>query len=425
MSLCIQLDLHKRNVLIVGGGEVAYRKACQFIKEGAHLTVISPEFRDEFSNMDAVLIKRRYRRHDCKAFFYVYAASDDKEVNAFAVRDANENNILCGCAMAAVKGSASSMVSFDEGGILCAVSTCGQYPLLNACLKDDIQEFLHMRYGGKVRLLSRLRAHTAALPYAKEKKNRLLKALTYLNRGDLLFLSQAVSIGKAMILAFHGVSDSQQVHRLYERCERFAHDDPHRAYGFCFLSEKICDDLHGKVMTANQMLSFLKELQISDITVCPMLLEEGRYYQTIAALCAKEHIACKKPLLSDEKSVHRILEFYVHTYQRDDQLLFVTHDTFSLEAMLRLKKLACRFSDVSVCPCSQIPDLKKDIPVTILPFVMLMGHHASCDILYGTESIQQKLHRRGYKTTIVETAVFDQKIVQQLYEAMCKEEAIN
>ena len=236
MSLCIQLDLHKRNVLIVGGGEVAYRKACQFIKEGAHLTVISPEFRDEFSNMDAVLIKRRYRRHDCKAFFYVYAASDDKEVNAFAVRDANENNILCGCAMAAVKGSASSMVSFDEGGILCAVSTCGQYPLLNACLKDDIQEFLHMRYGGKVRLLSRLRAHTAALPYTKEKKNRLLKALTYLNRGDLLFLSQAVSIGKAMILAFHGVSDSQQVHRLYERCERFAHDDPHRAYGFCFLS---------------------------------------------------------------------------------------------------------------------------------------------------------------------------------------------
>ena len=184
------------------------------------------------------------------------------------------------------------MVSFDEGGILCAVSTNGQYPLLNACLKDDIQEFLHMRYGGKVRLLSRLRAHTAALPYAKEKKNRLLKALVCLSCEDLSFLLQAASIGKAMILAFHGVSDSQQVHRLYERCERFAHDDPHRAYGFCFLSEKICDDLHGEVMTANQMLSFLKELQISDITVCPMLLEEGRYYQTIAALCAKEHIAC-------------------------------------------------------------------------------------------------------------------------------------
>ena len=47
--LPIILDLTGRKALVVGGGRIAYRKAKALADEGAHVTVISPDFVDDFS----------------------------------------------------------------------------------------------------------------------------------------------------------------------------------------------------------------------------------------------------------------------------------------------------------------------------------------------------------------------------------------
>ena len=44
MSMCVQLRLTGIPVLVVGGGQSAYRKCCQLTQEGADIRVIAKRF---------------------------------------------------------------------------------------------------------------------------------------------------------------------------------------------------------------------------------------------------------------------------------------------------------------------------------------------------------------------------------------------
>jgi precorrin-2 dehydrogenase/sirohydrochlorin ferrochelatase len=63
--LPIILDLRGRKALVVGGGRIAYRKAKALADEGAHVTVISPDFVDDFSTMpNSTLVQRTFEPGD-------------------------------------------------------------------------------------------------------------------------------------------------------------------------------------------------------------------------------------------------------------------------------------------------------------------------------------------------------------------------
>lgn len=49
--MLLSLDLRGQKVLVVGGGRVATRRAIQFLREGAELTVISPDLTPELKEL--------------------------------------------------------------------------------------------------------------------------------------------------------------------------------------------------------------------------------------------------------------------------------------------------------------------------------------------------------------------------------------
>src|SRR5581483_8912526 len=88
------LDVSDRLIVIVGGGEVAVRKACGLIDAGAtRVRVISPAVHDRMPAMIEV-VREPYRPEHLKGAGLVFASTDDPHVNDQVVRDAHAMNLL-------------------------------------------------------------------------------------------------------------------------------------------------------------------------------------------------------------------------------------------------------------------------------------------------------------------------------------------
>src|SRR5690242_10033220 len=70
----IFLDLKDRPVLVVGAGRVALRKTRGLLEAGARVTVVAPEWEEEFESLTLRLIRRRFRASDLAGAMLVFAA---------------------------------------------------------------------------------------------------------------------------------------------------------------------------------------------------------------------------------------------------------------------------------------------------------------------------------------------------------------
>jgi precorrin-2 dehydrogenase/sirohydrochlorin ferrochelatase len=88
--LPIILDLTGRKALVVGGGRIAFRKAKALADEGAHVTVISPDFVDDFSTMpNATLVQRTFEAGDTEGFQLVITATGNHVVDQLIYDEGN------------------------------------------------------------------------------------------------------------------------------------------------------------------------------------------------------------------------------------------------------------------------------------------------------------------------------------------------
>ncbi|MCS5421667.1 MULTISPECIES: precorrin-2 dehydrogenase/sirohydrochlorin ferrochelatase family protein [Psychrilyobacter] len=82
----IFVDLEKKDILVVGGGKIAYRKVKTLLSYGARIEVITPEIRDEkfyelVEEKSIKLTPRKFRNSDIHGRFLVVGATDNKELN--------------------------------------------------------------------------------------------------------------------------------------------------------------------------------------------------------------------------------------------------------------------------------------------------------------------------------------------------------
>lgn len=87
----LMFKLTGKNVVIIGGGRVALRKAQGLSVTGANVTVVSPEVLPELLALANVTWRqKRFEAQDIKDAHLVYAATDSREVNravAEAIQD--------------------------------------------------------------------------------------------------------------------------------------------------------------------------------------------------------------------------------------------------------------------------------------------------------------------------------------------------
>lgn len=95
----VGLRLHERQVVVVGGGQVAHRRVAGLLEAGARVTVVSPEVTPALEALvepgGLTRIPRRYAPGDLAGAWYAVAATDDAAVNAAVAEEAEQERIFC------------------------------------------------------------------------------------------------------------------------------------------------------------------------------------------------------------------------------------------------------------------------------------------------------------------------------------------
>ena len=132
--------------VVVGGGAVGGRKLRGLLAVGAAVRLISPAATPELRALaDRGTITwhaRPYQPDDLAGARLVFAATDQRAVNAQIADDAAAMGILCNVADDPHAGDFHLPAVYREPGLLVAVSTAGASPMRAKRLRDQIAAWL-------------------------------------------------------------------------------------------------------------------------------------------------------------------------------------------------------------------------------------------------------------------------------------------
>lgn len=94
----IQLNVTNKQIVIIGGGKIAYRKLMQILKEDAcSISIISKKFLPQFFEIEhpkVKLLTKCYDKNDIKNASLIIAATDDSKVNDQIKRNAKAHQLV-------------------------------------------------------------------------------------------------------------------------------------------------------------------------------------------------------------------------------------------------------------------------------------------------------------------------------------------
>jgi uroporphyrin-III C-methyltransferase/precorrin-2 dehydrogenase/sirohydrochlorin ferrochelatase len=138
--LPIFLNIKNKKCVVVGGGEVAFRKATLLLRAGADLHIVAPLVSDELRKLrvdrDCTITLKKFEEADLNDAVLVVAATDDLEINERISVIASKLNIpvnvvdqphLCSFIMPSI---------VDRSPIVVAISSGGTSPILTRKLKE-------------------------------------------------------------------------------------------------------------------------------------------------------------------------------------------------------------------------------------------------------------------------------------------------
>ena len=143
--------------MVVGGGEVANRKARKLLQAKAEVVVISPDVKPELASVAAEVRRRPYGKGDLEGAFLAFAATDRREVNAAVAREACERGIPVNVADNPTEGDFALPSTLRRGQLQVAVSTGGASPTLAQRIRRELEDRFSFEWAGIVEELSRVR----------------------------------------------------------------------------------------------------------------------------------------------------------------------------------------------------------------------------------------------------------------------------
>ena len=124
--LPIFLNVKGKLCLVVGGGEVAHRKASVLVDAGATVKVVAPELIDAFTGLHGIeYVAERFKPGHLDGVVLAIAATNDSAVNQQVAQQARVRNIpvnvvdspdLCTFIMPSILDRSPLMVAFSSGG---------------------------------------------------------------------------------------------------------------------------------------------------------------------------------------------------------------------------------------------------------------------------------------------------------------------
>ncbi len=159
--LPVFLDIRGRKCVVVGGGEVAHRKASQLLKAGAEVTLVAPALDTRVEALEKAaeieVLRDSFAPGHLDGAQLIIAATDDPELNKRVSSCARDSRIpvnvvdqpaLCSFIMPAI---------VDRSPVLVAISSAGSSPVLTRKLKEMVEVMLPQRVSRLALLLAQHR----------------------------------------------------------------------------------------------------------------------------------------------------------------------------------------------------------------------------------------------------------------------------
>ena len=154
----ILLNIQDKKCLVVGGGNVAWRKVCSLKDAGARVTVVSPEFCPEMEKETGIeRIQQKYEEGFLNEVLVVIASTDDEEVNKKVYYDAVKRGILVNVVDRPEFCSFIVPATISRGDLNISISTGGASPALARNIRESLEKQFGDEYGDFAKLLSETR----------------------------------------------------------------------------------------------------------------------------------------------------------------------------------------------------------------------------------------------------------------------------
>ncbi len=205
--------LENRECLLVGGGEIAERKARLLLEAGAKLTVNALEFNEQFlcwqKQNQLVLEQGEFNAQLLDNKWLVIAATNCQQTNQAVSLAAENRRIFCNVVDSPKDASFIMPSIIDRSPIMVAVSSAGHAPVLARLLREKLESILPQHLGKLAQYAG----------YLRNKAKQTYKTLTERRRfWEKLFthdrLAQAIAN-----------NDSQQVEKLTNELFELSLDD--------------------------------------------------------------------------------------------------------------------------------------------------------------------------------------------------------
>jgi len=157
-TLAVNIRMHGKLVVIVGGGAVAVRKLGTVLAAGADVRVVAIEISPEITLLkDSGRVAVRvgpYTAADLDNAFLAIAATDNSIVNEQVRDDAQKRKILVAIADNPAVGECTFPAILRRGDLEIAVSTGGRCPTYAVDVRDQIARYIGSEYGSILDMIS-------------------------------------------------------------------------------------------------------------------------------------------------------------------------------------------------------------------------------------------------------------------------------
>ncbi|CAJ1930111.1 siroheme synthase CysG [Aeromonas hydrophila] len=186
--------LDNKPVLLVGGGEVAERKARLLLDAGAQLTVVAPELDPELAELAAngsiEWLAGEFAPQQLTGKWLVVAATDRREVNALVYQSANQARIFANVVDDPKRSSFIMPSIIDRSPLMVAISSGGKAPVLARLLREKLEAMLPQHLGAVAAFAGSLRERVKARFASMGERRRFWERLLGADR-----LGQALARG--------------------------------------------------------------------------------------------------------------------------------------------------------------------------------------------------------------------------------------
>lgn len=181
------VDMTERECLIVGGGNVAYRKVMVMLDFGAKVTVVAEDICEELRKLTIddtankenriTFIKRKFNQKDCDGMEMVIAATDDNALNHEIAEYCKAKGIMVNAVDQKADCSFIFPSYIKEKNLVAAFSSGGNSPVLTQYLKGKEKEILTPFLGELNEYMGQIREKVIAEYDTEAERKRVFKEI--------------------------------------------------------------------------------------------------------------------------------------------------------------------------------------------------------------------------------------------------------